>query len=279
MVEGMRARARQLPTYGKLSLGGSALFVLLCCGCLAVMAVWPAADAREAAGEPAVAEAPASVERGGGGPTGTVAVPTLAAAAGVPASATATLVPTNTPRATSSAQVDAAATFAGERATVTDVIDGDTIEIRLDPYVYRVRYIGLDAPGRGEPFYDEARAANAALVAGKRVILVRDVSQSDRYGRLLRYVYLPDGTFVNGELIRQGFAQVATLPPDVAHEQQYLALQQEARAAGRGLWAAVAAEPSPTPMPLPSATERPALATYTPAAGPPKPTLGTVVPP
>lgn len=130
----------------------------------------------------------------------------------------------------------------GETAVVTEVVDGDTIGVEIDGRSHRVRYIGVNTPERGDPFYDEATAANRELVGGETVRLVQDVSETDQYGRLLRYVYLPDGTFVNAALVRQGVAQAATFPPDVAHQEEFTALQEEARAAGRGLWAEVPAD-------------------------------------
>lgn len=124
----------------------------------------------------------------------------------------------------------------GVAAQVVRVIDGDTIEVMLEGRAYRVRYIGMDTPERGDWYYQEATAANALMVADQTVILVKDVSETDRFGRLLRYVYLQDGTFVNAELVRQGYAQVATYPPDVAHQELFVALQREARETGVGLW-------------------------------------------
>lgn len=124
----------------------------------------------------------------------------------------------------------------GERAEVDFVIDGDTIEVFLDGQEYRVRYIGVDTPERDEPYYEEATNLNINLVGGETVILVKDVSETDRFGRLLRYVYLEDGTFVNAELIRQGMARLVTFPPDVAFQDEFLALQNEARSEGAGLW-------------------------------------------
>ncbi|MCZ7568843.1 MAG: thermonuclease family protein [Ardenticatenaceae bacterium] len=129
---------------------------------------------------------------------------------------------------------------------VLSVIDGDTIEVEIDGISYRVRYIGVDTPEQGMPFYAEATQANAALVADHDVWLEKDVSETDRYGRLLRYVYVGD-TMVNAELARQGYAQVATFPPDVAHQAEFLPLEQEARAAGRGLWATVTVQPTAPP--------------------------------
>jgi micrococcal nuclease len=105
----------------------------------------------------------------------------------------------------------------------------------------RVRYIGINTPEtkhptRGvEPYGPEAATANTRLVAGHTVRLEFDVQQRDKYGRLLAYVYVGD-TMINAELVRQGFAQVATFPPNVRYQERFLQLQREARDAGRGLW-------------------------------------------
>ena len=124
----------------------------------------------------------------------------------------------------------------GEQGHVLFVIDGDTIDVALQNQEYRVRYIGVDTPERDEPFYEEAANANRALVEGQEIILVRDVSETDRYGRLLRYIYLLDGTFINAELISQGYGRVVTFPPDVAETEYLTQLQREARENLRGLW-------------------------------------------
>jgi endonuclease YncB( thermonuclease family) len=124
----------------------------------------------------------------------------------------------------------------GDLAEVINVIDGDTIDVLLNGREYRVRYVGVDTPERDEPYYQEAVDVNRNLVSRQTVILVRDVSETDQYGRLLRYIYLEDGTFVNAELMRQGVARLVTFPPDVAQQDYFLQLQQEARNAGIGLW-------------------------------------------
>ena len=129
-------------------------------------------------------------------------------------------------------------------ARVLRVVDGDTIEVEveIDRREYRLRYIGIDAPETikentpVEWMGPEASAANGALVRGEVVYLEKDVSDTDRYGRLLRYVFLADGAFVNGELVRQGYAQAITYPPDVKYQKLLRALEREARNAGRGLW-------------------------------------------
>ena len=120
-------------------------------------------------------------------------------------------------------------------ARIIEVIDGDTIIIEGN---YRVRYIGIDTPEThpvAEPFGMEAWQANRALVEGKVVRLEKDVSEVDKYGRLLRYVYV-DNIFVNAELVKQGLAYAQAYPPDTKHQDYLEELEQEARRAGRGMW-------------------------------------------
>jgi len=137
----------------------------------------------------------------------------------------------------------------GDRATVINIVDGDTADVLFDGEEFRVRYIGIDTPERGDDFYKEASDANASLVLDQAVILVKDVSETDRFGRLLRYLYLLDGTFVNAELVRQGLAEAVLFPPDDAHYQEFLALQSEAQASDRGKWSGFVLPPTSTPLP------------------------------
>ena len=102
------------------------------------------------------------------------------------------------------------------------VTDGDTIRVLLQGQEYPVRYIGMDTPEMGHADGAAARDKNAALVSGKTVRLEKDVSETDRYGRLLRYVWVGD-MMVNAELVRQGYAQAATFPPDVKYQQKFIA--------------------------------------------------------
>lgn len=134
-------------------------------------------------------------------------------------------------------ETDSNGTPVGEAAIVTWVIDGDTIDVEIDGEEFRVRYIGIDTPERDEPFYEQASAFNRDLVAGETVILVKDVSDTDRYGRLLRYIYLQDGTFVNREIVANGFGRLVTYPPDVSYADEFRRLQFEARSAELGMWA------------------------------------------
>lgn len=123
-----------------------------------------------------------------------------------------------------------------ETAKVTQVIDGDTITIAGN---YRVRYIGIDTPEvypEVEEYGIEAWEANRRLVEGKEVRLERDATETDKYDRLLRYVYVGD-VFVNAELVRQGLAEAKAYPPDTKYQDYLEKLEQEARLAGRGMWA------------------------------------------
>ncbi len=132
-------------------------------------------------------------------------------------------------------------------ATLVRVVDGDTIRVMVGGVEERVRYIGMDTPelnesskATPEPFAEAATAANARLLAGAdRLVLERDVSERDRYGRLLADVWVERAgtwTLVGLALVAEGFAQVSTFPPDVKYVDALLAAQREARAAVRGLW-------------------------------------------
>lgn len=138
---------------------------------------------------------------------------------------------------------------------VTRVIDGDTIEIEGGE---RVRYIGIDTPETMDPrkpvqcFGVEASNKNKELVEGKMVRLEKDITDRDKYNRLLRYVYVGD-IFINLELVKQGFAYSYSYPPDIKYQEQFVKAQQEAREAKRGLWSACpqvsqAAEKTPAPV-------------------------------
>lgn len=131
-------------------------------------------------------------------------------------------------------------------AHVTKITDGDTIHVDIEGTDYRLRYIGMDTPesvkpgSPVEPYAKEASTRKAALVADRDVILEKDISETDRYGRLLRYVWLQDGdiwTMANMELVRLGYAQVLTYPPDVKYASQFVEAERAARSSGLGLWA------------------------------------------
>jgi micrococcal nuclease len=131
-------------------------------------------------------------------------------------------------------------------ATVVRVVDGDTIVAEVDGESERVRFIGIDTPESVRPgspvecFGKEAAAHTARLLPeGTPIRLELDVEPRDRYDRLLAYVYRAgDGEFVNLALVRDGFANPYTVPPNVAHEPEFRAAARVARATGAGLWSA-----------------------------------------
>lgn len=139
-----------------------------------------------------------------------------------------------------------AVTAREREVTVEKVIDGDTVLARgLPKGTELVRFIGVNAPetGRGrttrECFGLEAeRWISQRVARGSRLRLVFDVGERDRFGRLLAYAYLPDGTFLNASLVASGYAQTMTIPPNVAHADELRALERTARREGRGLWSA-----------------------------------------
>lgn len=135
---------------------------------------------------------------------------------------------------------------------VKRVIDGDTIQLENGE---KVRLIGIDTPEVHESdklYRDSQRTKEDVrtikelgrraweftrkLVEAKRVSLEFDVEKRDKYGRLLAYVYLKDGTFVNAEIVKQGYASLMTIPPNVKYEDIFLKLYQEARLNRNGLW-------------------------------------------
>jgi micrococcal nuclease len=124
------------------------------------------------------------------------------------------------------------------KTTVTRIIDGDTVILEGG---LRIRYIGVDTAEMGsgkkvdECFASEAKAKNEELVLNKEVELEKDVSETDRFGRLLRYVWI-DGKMINEELVASGYARVATFPPDVKYKDRFVAAEKLAREKGLGLW-------------------------------------------
>lgn len=127
-----------------------------------------------------------------------------------------------------------------EWRVVVRVVDGDTLLLDGNE---RVRLIGVDTPESVDPrrpvevFGKEAAAFTRRLAEGKRVRLAYDQQLTDRYGRTLAYVYLEDGTFLNAEIIRQGYGHAYTRFP-FYYADEFLEYEREARAARRGLWAA-----------------------------------------
>ncbi len=144
-------------------------------------------------------------------------------------------------------------------AIVTRVIDGDTIELATGE---TVRYIGIDTPETKHPsrpvecYGELAAQKNAELVLDKEVRLEKDVSETDQFGRLLRYVWIEEN-MVNDMLVREGFAHAASYPPDVKYQEMFTQAQEQARNENRGLWGECGVEPTPTPIPTLIPTPKP----------------------
>ena len=132
-----------------------------------------------------------------------------------------------------------------EFLSVKKIVDGDTFwaDNGTEKGII-VRLIGVDAPESRKTFKKqigyygkEAKTYFTKLLTGKKVKLICDLDSLDRYGRTLAYVYLEDGTFVNAHIIKNGYAMIMTVPPNVKFADEFVKLQQEARENNRGLWA------------------------------------------
>lgn len=240
-------------------LGTLALLLMCACGAVLNLLGYGPASTPTPAGAEQVAQMTTAL---------TEASPSAAAPTKVPATATPVPSPTSTevpptatpePTGTVVAPTSTVATTPTPvliEAQVVDVVDGDTIRVTIDGQEYTVRYIGIDTPEtvRSDTpvqwMGPEAAEANAALVAGQTVYLEKDISETDRYGRLLAYIYLADGRMVNEELVRLGYAYSSSYPPDVYRQGALIAAQQTAVASGAGLWGTPPAEVAaltPTP--------------------------------
>jgi endonuclease YncB( thermonuclease family) len=142
---------------------------------------------------------------------------------------------------TSTATSNETASAAFTEAMCTRVIDGDTIEVNIDGETYMVRYIGIDTPemddNRSEyrALAEEATQANRDMVEGENVSLEKDVSETDQYDRLLRYVFV-GYNLVNAELVSDGYAWAKSYPPDTKYDALFHDLETEAENGGLGVW-------------------------------------------
>lgn len=127
--------------------------------------------------------------------------------------------------------------FGEDRALVETVIDGDTFRVPGDE---RIRILGINAPDKGECYYSESREALKNLIEGKIVRLDEDVENRDKYGRLLRYIFLEqtdkDNILINDYLVRQGFAFEYHLSPNSRYRNLLVSAREEAKRENRGLW-------------------------------------------
>lgn len=132
-----------------------------------------------------------------------------------------------------------------ETAVVIKVIDGDTIEVDLNGRIVEVQYLGIYAPTLDDLCGTQAAEFNASLVDGQTVDLVREISDTDNEGRLLRHVYI-GSLFVNAEMIAKGYALAAIVPPDVGQAEYFMQLEQQARENGLGCLDTLVTEPVPS---------------------------------
>lgn len=173
----------------------------------------------------------------------TAQVTTSSAAVAAAPTATPTPEPTATPTATAMPTPTETPTpypFPPEfvQATAIQAIDGNVIEVQIGEEVRELRYVLIEAPALDAPLGDVAQARNQELVAGQTVYLETDRNESDRNGRLLRYVYLADGRMVNEILVREGLAQVMPTGGDVKYEAELRMAQADAMIQGQGSWGA-----------------------------------------
>lgn len=156
---------------------------------------------------------------------------------------------------------------AQEIGLVKNVVDGDTIDVLINNQIYPVRYIGIDAPETRDPnqsvqqYGPEATTKNRELVEGQIITLVKDVSETDQYNRLLRYVFVGDlnGLFVNQELVRLGCAYAVDYPPDVACSNFFKQAEQEAISNKLCIWAPTLTPFPPTATPIATEVPQPTL--------------------
>jgi micrococcal nuclease len=127
------------------------------------------------------------------------------------------------------------------KALVVDVVDGDTIKVKIGVEEFKLRYIGINSPELNSTDIatkNVARLAaekNRQIVQDKIVELEKDVSETDKYGRLLRYVYI-NGIMVNAELVKCGLARSVEYPPDIRYQVLFNNLQDSAKSSGQGIW-------------------------------------------
>lgn len=150
---------------------------------------------------------------------------------------------------------------------VERVVDGDTIVVQIEGKSETLRLIGIDTPETVDPrrsvecFGKEASTHMKTLLEGAQVHLTKDVSDRDRYGRLLRYVY-KDDIFINEQLVRDGYAEASAYPPDVKYQELFSAAESEARENKRGLWSDTACQVVAISSPVPQLSPTPKMSTF-----------------
>ena len=153
---------------------------------------------------------------------------------------------------------------------VVRVVDGDTINVEINGQTESVRYIGIDTPETVDPrrpvqcFGVEASKKNKELVEGKMVRLEKDITDRDKYNRLLRYIWLGD-ILINQKLVEQGFAKSYSYPPNIKYQDKFVAAEKKARTDKLGLWTACPLGITPAATAVTSATATQPTSTSNPA--------------
>ena len=153
------------------------------------------------------------------------------------------------------------------RGTVTHIVDGDTLDVRLTSgKTERIRVIGIDTPERGVCYFSQATARARQLAMSKQVVLRGDATQDtrDRYGRLLAYVWLPGGKDLGYQLVAGGFAKVYVYRDPFQRLSAYRSAGATAKEASAGQWKACAATPAPASAPAPAPAPGSCHASYSP---------------
>ncbi|WP_151409484.1 thermonuclease family protein [Anaerococcus sp. Marseille-P9784] len=139
-----------------------------------------------------------------------------------------------------------------QKAKVTKVIDGDTIKVDIDGEIYKVRFIGINCPeiGENEEFFGkEAKEFTKEKLYDREIFLQKDVSETDKYGRLLRYVWLEKpkdlnnpskdeirDSSINGILVREGYAKANYYPPDTSYTKFLKEIEKQAKKENLSMW-------------------------------------------
>lgn len=148
---------------------------------------------------------------------------------------------------------------------ITRVIDGDTIELEDGK---RLRLIGIDTPENGDCYFQEATDKAKELLEGQEVILEKDVSETDRYGRLLRYIWKGE-VLINEQLVKEGYASSYSYPPDIKYQDRIIVAQKEAKNGNKGLWTACNSQTNTnTTQPASNSTVKSVVKTPTPTTQP-----------
>lgn len=226
---------------GIAGLGLSAVIVALLAGCT------PGAQPAPAAGPATPSAKPANATTAVAQPVAGTALPSTPAAGSAAGGAASTAPSPATIAAPKSPTPAVPPTIVhGVQDTnvlvsvqLVRVIDGATIEVSIKGKNFVVRYLGIEPPAGGAnpgAWEAGALAGNKKLLAGQALRLEKDVTDTDSEGRLLRYVYTKT-SMVNAEMVRFGYARTQSQEPDTRYHFLFDAMQEEAKAAKRGLWA------------------------------------------